>query len=295
MEKKNFILVGIGEILWDLFPGGKKLGGAPANFAYHAGALGGEGIVVSRVGADEPGKEILDVLSAHGLGSRYVTMDDFYPTGSVSVVLEKGGEPDYVIHENVAWDHMPHSEELLTLAAGTDAVCFGTLCQRSPVSRKTIHEFLHATRPDCIRVFDINLRQSFYDKEIIEESLGSATVLKLNDKEVDIVGDVLGIDGSDSHVMGELSGRYGLELIALTKGRNGSSLYLQEKSYDHGGFEVDVADTVGAGDAFTAAMTLGWLRRKSPDEINEYANRVASYVCTQAGAMPPIPEHLIGV
>lgn len=291
--KNNFTLVGIGEILWDMLPDGKQLGGAPANFAYHAQALGGRGIVVSCIGDDELGREIIRQLRELGLDRRYITVDKNYPTGTVEVQLDKKGVPNFTIHENVAWDFIPLNPDLLNLARRTDAVCFGSLCQRSEKSRKTIQSFLTATRPDCLRVFDINLRQRYFDQEIIQTMLGLSNVLKLNDDELKVVANFLSINGSETDILSRLTERYSLQLIALTRGTSGSRLYAQGENSNHPGFPAKVVDTVGAGDSFTAAMTLGLLHGKALDRINEYANRVASFVCSKSGATPKLPDSII--
>jgi len=292
-SENYYTLVGLGEILWDMLPTGKQLGGAPANFAYHAQALGANGVVVSCIGDDEPGKEVLSRLGGLGLDCRYIAVDKAHPTGTVTVKLDENGEPDFTIHENVAWDFIPLSADLLELAVRTDAVCFGSLCQRLEVSRDTVRQFLQATKPDCIRVFDINIRQSFYNKDIVHAMLGLSNVLKLNDEELPIVAELLDITGSQSDILSQLTQRYKLRLIALTRGAGGSWLYAQEQDSSHPGFTAQVADTVGAGDSFTAMMTLGLLRGEELDKTNEDANRVACYVCSQSGATPELPDDLI--
>jgi fructokinase len=289
----GFTVVGLGELLWDLFPDGKRLGGAPANFAYHAQALGGRGVVISCVGNDELGKEILASLRETGLDLRHIAVDGEHPTGKVSVKLDDSGRPDFTIHVNVAWDFMRLTPGLLDLAARTDAVCFGSLAQRSPVSRDTIQRFIEATRPDCLRVFDINLRQSFYSGTIIRKSLDLCDVLKLNDDELPVLAELLSIAGEESEILDRLAGEFSLRAIALTRGERGSLLFTPEEKAEHPGFPPGrIADTVGAGDAFTAAMTIGMLQGKSLDDIAEHANRLASYVCSQEGAMPAIPDVL---
>ena len=292
-NKRKFILVGLGEILWDVLPDGKQLGGAPANFAYHAQALGGQGVVVSCIGNDELGKEIFSSLDELQLQRQYVSVDNSHPTGTVTVKLDEDGKPDYIIHENVAWDFIPSSSALLSLAAETDVVCFGSLCQRSEVSQKTVRSFLQATKPDCIRVFDINLRQSYFNRKVINTMLELSNVLKLNDEELAVVANLLGITGSETDILSQLAERYALRLIALTRGASGSRLYAQGEDSNHQGFPAQIADTVGAGDSFTAAMTLGLLNSKNLDTINKYANRVASFVCSQSGATPKLPDSLI--
>ncbi len=287
-------MVGLGEILWDMLPEGKQLGGAPANFAYHAQALGGRGVVVSCIGDDDLGREILGCLDEMKLDRKYVAVDGGHPTGTVTVRLDENGKPDYIIHENVAWDFIPSSSDLLSLAAQTDAVCFGSLCQRSEVSQKTVRSFLNATREDCIRLFDINIRQSYYNEDVVNTMLELSNVLKLNDDELAIVAGLLGIEGSETDVLSELTQRYGLSLIALTKGPEGSRLYTGSRDSKCEAAAIDkIADTVGAGDAFSAAIAIGWLRGDELDKINNKASRVASFVCSQRGATPALPDDLI--
>ena len=288
----KYLCVGLGEILWDMLPGGKQLGGAPANFAYHSQALGAQGVVVSCIGEDELGREIITRLDELGLDRLYLAVDKTHPTGTVTVELDQSGKPDYTIHQNVAWDFIPSDPRLAELAGRTDAVCFGSLCQRSQVSRGTVRAFLEATRPDCIRVFDINLRQQFFDREIILSMLKSSTVLKLNDEELPVVAELLGLTGSASDVLLQLTQKYALRMIALTRGANGSCLYTPGQMCSHRGFATQIADTVGAGDSFAAAITLGLLHGRTLDEINECANRVASFVCSQSGATPRLPDTL---
>ena len=287
-----FLLIGLGEILWDLMPSGKQLGGAPANFAYHAHALGGEGVVVSCIGDDELGKELLEKLDDLGLNRGHVVVDEDHPTGTVSVEVDEAGKPSYIIHENVAWDFIPTLPQWMKLAMKADAVCFGSLAQRSEVSRRTIQSFLRATRPSCLRVFDVNLRQSFYSREVIETSLQLANIFKINDEELPVVADMLAFAGDEAAILGALAKRYSLRMIALSRGDKGSLLFSEGRTSNHNGYPVVVADTVGAGDAFTAALALGMLRGCDLDRINDHANRVASFVCSQAGATPELPEPL---
>jgi fructokinase len=292
-EDRKFIVVGLGEILWDVLPDGKQLGGAPTNFAYHSHVLGVEGVVASCVGQDELGKEILESLTNLGLSTDYIAIDAEHPTGTVTVELDSEGNPEYTIHEDAAWDFIPSSPELMELAAKADAVCFGSLSQRSKTSQETVRQFLEATHSGCIRVYDINLRQQYYSKEIIDDMLTRAEVLKLNDEELPVVASLLGIEGDDNAVLGSILKRYGLLLIVLTRGGDGSLLFGDGeisicRSFD----SIEIADTVGAGDAFTAAVTTGLLHGKKLDEINKFANRLAGFVCTQNGATPKVPESL---
>jgi len=291
-NNRKFTLVGLGEILWDMLPDGKQLGGAPANFAYHAQALGAQGIVVSCVGDDELGKEIIRRLEALDLEPRYIAMDKSHPTGTVTVELDENGKPDYNIHENVAWDFIPSQPAVSKLAGFVDAVCFGSLCQRCKTSGSTIGNFLRATKSGCIRVFDINLRQNFFSKEIILKTLELSDILKLSDEELPVIADMLGLGGSETAIVSQLADTCRLRMVALTRGPKGSLLYAGGESCNHPGFRTEIADTVGAGDAFAAAITLGLLHGKTLDEINEFANRLASFVCSRPGATPQLPDSL---
>lgn len=289
----NPVVVGLGEVLWDILPGGRQLGGAPANFAYHAKAMGAKAYPVSCVGGDELGDEILRRIEAIGLSGEFVGVDAEHPTGTVSVELDIAGKPSYVIHENVAWDFIAPRPELIGLAARTDCVCFGSLAQRSAVSRTTIRDFVTATRDDCLRIFDINLRQHYFNIDTIAPGLSWATVLKLNDEELPVLAELLSIEGTSTEMLGTLYRRYNLDLIALTKGGQGSLLFTPEAHSIQPGLPVEVADTVGAGDAFTAALAMGLLAGLDLDAVAEGANRVASYVCSQKGATPAMPPELL--
>ena len=291
--KRKYLVVGLGELLWDMLPDGKQLGGAPTNFAYHSQVLGVESVPVSCVGEDELGREILDSLTNLGLSTDYISIDADHPTGTVTIALDGEGKPEYTIHEDVAWDFIPSDPSLMELAAKADAVCFGSLSQRSKTSRETVRQFLDATHAGCIRVYDINLRQHYYSKEIIDAMLTRAEVLKLNDDELPVVASLLGIAGDDNAVLGSILERYGLLLIVLTMGDEGSLLFVDgEISICQSCESIEIADTVGAGDAFTAAVTTGLLHGKNLDEINKFANRLAGFVCTQNGATPKVPESL---
>ena len=279
-------VVGLGEILWDLLPAGKQLGGAPANFAYHAKALGAESCVVSCIGDDELGNGILSQLDRLGLCADHVAVDVEHPTGTVSVRLDASGRPDYVIHEPVAWDFIPPLPETLALAERADVVCFGTLAQRSPMLRTTIRNFLAATREECLRIYDINLRQYYYNMDTLTVGLEQADVLKLNDEEMPVVARLLSIEGTEDEILGTLIRRYALRLIALTKGPHGSLLVGAEGRSVHRGYPAQVVDTVGAGDAFAAALAMGLPEGMDLDWINDRANRIACYVCSRPGATP---------
>jgi fructokinase len=284
------VIVGIGEILWDILPSGRHIGGAPANFARRAQALGAEGVIVSAVGDDEPGRDILRTLRLHGMDRDHISVIEAVPTGRVTAVLDAEGVPVFTIHDNVAWDVLPRTPESTALAARADAVCFGTLAQRSSVSRETIRAFLDLTKADCLRVFDVNFRQRFYSPEIVRDSLARAGVLKLNEEELRAIAVMLDLPGPEWDVLARLSDLFPLEIIALTRGSRGSRLFGRSAESLHPGFAVDVADTVGAGDAFTAALVMGLLENKDLDEINAGANRVAAQVCSVRGAWPELPS-----
>lgn len=291
MSDKQFCIVGLGEILWDLFPAGKQLGGAPANFAYCSSLLGDKGIAASRVGDDELGKEALQKLKNLGLETSCIQIDDVRPTGTVKVRVDVRGEPTFEITESVAWDFLAWETSWQSLAAATDAVCFGSLAQRSRRSRDTIRAFLTAVRPGTPRVFDVNLRQSFYSAEILSQSIQRADILKLNHEELPRVARLLGFPdaGSEEACTQQLLDRYEINLVCVTRAANGSFLATRNGCDRHGGFHVPVVDTVGAGDAFTAALVHHFLRGSSLATMNEAANRMGSWVASHAGATP-VPE-----
>jgi fructokinase len=289
----KFKIAGIGELLWDLLPEGKQLGGAPCNFAYHALQTGFDSYVISAVGADSEGEEIFQVMDQLGLNTSHVQSKVKYPTGTVTVVLDPSGIPDYTIHEHVAWDHIEWNKNVEELAGEVDAVCFGSLAQRNKVSLQTIWKFLEATKPECLRVFDINLRQSYYNRKIILKSLEFATVLKLNEDELPVVADFLGYKGDEEEILGQLLSAFQLQLIAYTKGSLGSLLITKKETSFCQVPDIEIADTVGAGDSFTAILLSGMLRGMELKKIHHLATEVAAYVCTQQGATPELPKKLI--
>ena len=285
------LVIGIGEALWDMLPEGKKLGGAPANFAFHAGQFGLESMAVSAIGLDPLGEEIAKELEEHGLPCHLDRTD--YPTGTVQVTLDSNGIPRYEIKEDVAWDNIPYTKELADLAGRAQAVCFGSLAQRNPVSRETIGWFLDAVPEDCLKVFDINLRQSFYSKEIIEDSMRRCDILKINDEELEIVKEMFGLEDLPTEgLCRSIIDEYGLKMLILTCGVNGSHVFSGDVSSFIETPKVKVADTVGAGDSFTGAFVASILKGKTVREAHEAAVKVSAFVCTQSGAMPVIPEDL---
>ena len=289
----NNIIVGMGEALWDVLPEGKKIGGAPANFAYHVSQFGFDSRVVSAVGNDALGNEILEVFKEKQLKHQLQVVN--YPTGTVQVTLDSAGIPLYEIKEGVAWDNIPFTDDLKRLALSTRAVCFGSLAQRNEVSRTSINRFLDAM-PDGdeqLKVFDINLRQGFYTKEIIRESCQRCNVLKINDEELVAISRMFGYPGIDlQDKCWILLAKYNLKMLILTCGTNGSYVFTPGVVSFQETPRVPVADTVGAGDSFTAAFCASLLKGKSVPEAHKLAVEVSAYVCTQSGAMPELPQVL---
>ncbi len=288
------IIVGLGEVLWDVLPEGKKLGGAPSNFAYHTRQFGYNSVAVSAVGKDKLGDETLAALDEKGL--RYVMPRTPYPTGTVQVTLDDNGIPTYDIKENVAWDNIPFTPEIEELARNCRAVCFGSLAQRNIVSRTTICKFLD-TMPDGggrLKIFDINLRQNFYTKEVLREALLRCNVLKINDEELVLIGRMFDYPGLDmSNKCWLILGKYNLDMLVLTCGVNGSYVFTPGKVSFQETPRVDVADTVGAGDSFTAAFCSGVLAGMDVADAHRLAVETSAYVCTQSGAMPVIPDYIL--
>lgn len=277
------VIVGIGEILWDMLPAGKSLGGAPANFAYHSACLGAEAWAVSAIGDDPLGHEILDVLKTKKLHALLAMSSR--PTGIVQVELNASGVPAYNIMENVAWDNIPFTPEMEALAARTDAVCFGSLVQRMN-SRDSVRKFIEATPTSALKVFDINLRQHYYCLDVIEASLRMSDILKINDEEIRIVADLLSLDGDDEQVCRKLIDAYSLRLVILTKGAQGSVVVTSDEVFSQPAGKVQVIDTVGAGDSFTAAFVNAYLQGLPITQAQKLANDTAAIVCSHKGAMP---------
>lgn len=285
-------ILAVGEVLWDLLPDGKQLGGAPANFTYHCRALGALARLVTRVGDDELGREVLERFRALGLPTETVQVDPEQPTGTVSVTLDRSGQPHFTIHEGVAWDRIRADEAGLAAAGEADAICFGSLAQRSELARQAIRTLVAAAPPTALRVLDVNLRPPFVDRNVIAASLELANILKLNDGELTELATMFGLPAGVREGMEELAGRFGLKVVALTRGAEGSLLLADGEWSDHPGQPTEVSDTIGAGDAFTACLVVGLLAGHPLDAINEHANRVAAYVCSQPGGTPRLPDAL---
>jgi len=287
MPTRRYVIVGLGELLWDILPKGKELGGAPANFAYMTSLLGDKGVVASRVGQDRLGNAAARRLLRLGLRTTYIQVDSKNPTGTVKVDVDPDGQPKFEITENVAWDFFEWNQMWQMLAEHTDAVCFGSLAQRCTQSRETIRTFLKTLKPATVRVFDVNLRQSFFTVETLTESAKQADIMKLNADELPRVAQILGapITG-DSDTAQWLIKTCGLKLVCITRGAKGSLLVSKKEVHEHLGFPAQVADTVGAGDAFTAGLVHRYLRGATLEEMNEAANRMGSWVASKVGATP---------
>jgi fructokinase len=288
------IVVGMGEALWDVLPEGKKIGGAPANFAYHVSQFGLDSCVISAIGSDNLGREILENFTSKGL--HYLIDEVPYPTGTVQVEIDPAGIPQYDIKENVAWDNIPYTPQLEAVAEQTRAVCFGSLAQRNVVSRETINRFLNAMprRDDSLVVFDVNLRQGFYTKEILCNSMSRCNILKINDEELITLSRMFGYPGIDlQDKCWILLGKYNLKMLILTCGVNGSYVFTPGNVSFQPTPVVEVADTVGAGDSFTAAFIASILKGKSVEVAHRKAVEVSAYVCTRKGAMPTLPRELV--
>jgi fructokinase len=294
MNQKRYV-VGLGEVLWDVLPEGKKLGGAPANFAYHAGQfLGSDNtIAISALGKDSLADETIEALKEHGLNYQLPRVN--YPTGTVQVTLSSDGIPAYEIKENVAWDNIPYTPEIAEIARNCRAVCFGSLAQRFVTSCATIRQFLDDTPSDCLKIFDINLRQQFYTRDVIEESLKRCSILKINDEELVVIQRMYGYNDSDMPgICEKMLAEHGLKMLVLTCGTNGSYVFAPGLTSFQETPKVTVADTVGAGDSFTGSFCAAILNGKPMKEAHKKAVQVSAFVCTQHGAMPTLSPELLG-
>jgi len=297
---KQHLILGLGELLWDVLPEGPRLGGAPSNFAVMAGRLGDHAAILSRIGRDDLGRQAVDVLDLAPVDSSHLQVDTNHATGRVTVMLESG-QPRFTIHEPAAWDFLELTDEWVSLAERADAICFGSLAQRCIESRQTIQTLAAQTSSRCVRLFDVNLRAPFYSGEVIQESLELATVMKMSDAEAPLVLGLLGLPAAGGSPSEQL--RVGAErlleefptlgMVAVTRGGQGSLLVTREEWHEHPGFPVKVADTVGAGDAFTAALAHSLLRGADLETLNKAGNLWGSWVASLAGGMPAVPDEIL--
>jgi fructokinase len=283
-------MLGLGELLWDIFPDGKRPGGAPANFAFHAAQLGHEASVISRVGDDELGRKLLTHLKDNGLSTEFIQIDPQKPTGAVTVEVAPDGTPKFTVVEYEAWDYLEDEPRLHQAVASADVVCFGTLTQRGEQSRKTVKSLLNSAKNTVL--FDINLRKNFWSKELVEDGLAQATIAKMNEREQQMLNQ-LGLGKGDRvDWCRSILLEFQLEMVCVTRGKDGCLLVGMEVDLEHPGYPVEVADTVGCGDAFSAAVAHCHLRGYPLDKTAEFANRVGSFVASRPGATPPLPESL---
>jgi fructokinase len=287
-----FRIIAIGELLWDLLPAGRQLGGAPANFVQHARSLGADAALVSRVGDDDLGREAVARLRDRGVATGLIQDDPDAPTGTVGVELGPDRQPRFTIHEHVAWDRLAVEDTALAAVGKADALCFGSLAQRTAAGAHAVQQLLAAARPGALRLFDVNFRPPFVRQEVVGSSLGLADVLKLNDQELPVLAAMLDLTGSEEEQLAALVSRFSLRLVALTRGVKGSVLVGEGGRSEQPAVDVEVADTVGAGDAFTAALALGLLHGWSLDQTNRLAAEVAAFVCTRSGGAPELPAAL---
>ncbi len=293
------LILGIGELLWDVLPSGARLGGAPANFTVMAGRLGSHAAVLSRIGRDDLGRRAVEILDPLPADTEFLQVDPVHETGRVTVAFQNG-QPHYTIHEPAAWDFLELSDEWVSLAERADAICFGSLAQRSLESRQTIQTLAAQTQAGCVRVFDVNLRAPFYSSEVVQESLELATVMKMNDAEVPLVLGLLGLQAFDPQAPGALRAAAQrlleefptLRMVAVTRGGAGSLLVSRDTWHEHPGIPVKVADTIGAGDAFTAAMIHYLLRGADLATLNEAGNHWGGWLASQSGAMPDLDDRV---
>lgn len=291
--QSRFRIAAIGELLWDMLPGGPQLGGAPANFAAMAGALGDESFLISRAGDDQLGHQAVRDLAVRPVGLDFVALDPRYPTGTVTVSLNREAVATYIIHEPVAWDNLPFTPQVAALAPTLDAVCFGTLAQRSATTRQTLRKLVEATVPGCVRVFDVNLREPYWNAATIAWGCSQATIVKMNHEEVPLVAHAVDAPPQVRDLLPVakfLLEKFPVRLVAITRGSHGSLLVTRDRVQEHAGIRTDVIDTIGAGDAFTAALTHYALRQCSLEVMAEGANRWGAWVASQRGGMPTVSD-----
>jgi fructokinase len=287
MSGKRRKIVGLGEILWDMLPNGKQLGGAPSNFAYISALLGNEGIVASRIGHDALGHEAIERLAKLGVDTSSIQADPVHSTGTVQVEVDHAGQPRFEIAEGVAWDFLEWTPAWQHLAAQSDAICFGSLPQRAPTSRATVRQFLGAANKDAVRIFDVNLRQTFHSKEVLAESMKLADIVKLNHEELPRIMQMFDLPRRDEIASADsLLDLHGLKLICVTRGCHGSLLLNHQTLNEHPGYRIRIGDAIGAGDAFTAALVHEYLQGAPIPRMNETANRMGAWVASRVGGMP---------
>lgn len=283
----------IGEVLWDLQPKGRTLGGTVANFSYFCRVLGCDVTLVSRVGEDEDGHELVSAIEERGLGTEHIQYDPHYPTGTVDVEVDADGEPKFTIHKQVAWDFIEPMPVFNEIADSADLIYFGTLAQREKVSQKTIRQTVKEHGESCKVFCDINLRQDFYTAETVKWSLLHSDIVKVNTSELKEIGEIASFYGDLNGVAYALIEKFGLEALALTRGDEGSVIFTDEGASEHPGYPAEVVDSVGAGDAFAAVLGVGLVQEDDIDLINDRANQIAAFVCSRQGATPEVPEKLI--
>lgn len=288
--KKKPVVAAVGELLWDMLPSGKRAGGAPVNFAYHASRLGADSFAVSAVGNDTLGREIMRELDKAGI--RHLVSVLPYPTGRVLVTL-KDGIPDYIIAENAAWDHIPFTRKAEELFQRADCVCYGSLALRHADSRKTVEKLLEAVPSGALRFFDVNLRQKYYSKELLETLLSKANVLKLNDEEIKILRNMFRLPEEDEAACRYLLDKFHMRYVIFTAGARFSAVYAEGESSLLPTPRVSVVDTVGAGDSFSGAFVYHILTGKSLQEAHEAAVKVSAFVCTCSGAWPAYGREIL--
>ena len=289
---KKFTIAGIGELLWDVLPATEELGGAPVNFAYHVNGLGATGIPISTIGADDRGEKALKKLRVKGVNTSAISVSRQYPTGFVDVMVDNKGIATYRFPDNVAWDYLNINSVASELQNDLDAVCFGSLAQRSGHSHEVIQSFLNGLKAETLKIYDVNLRQNFYSLKVVDESLSQADIVKLNDEELSVLAELLHISSGEKVALETLLKSYSLEMVILTRGSKGSLIMTPEEISEQQGTKIEVVDTIGAGDSFTAAVTIGYLQQRALAEIHAKANELAAFVCSRRGAMVNIPEKL---
>jgi fructokinase len=286
----TFTVVGLGEVLWDLLPTGRQLGGAPTNFVYQAAALGARALMVTRVGDDGLGRDVISRFAHYDLSTECVQIDLVRPTGTVAVAMDDDGNPNYTFADDAAWERLTASSSALQAVQAADAVCFGTLAQRSDSSRRAIQQLVSAAPVQALKIFDVNLRCHFYCREVIEQSMRVANVLKLNDEELRILSSLFALHGTIRQRIEQLVCAFGFKMVVVTRGAMGSIIKQGSDWSELHSQPVAIADTVGAGDAFTAALTMGLLAGMSIRQVHVIATELAAYVCSKHGATPPLPR-----